>query len=161
MKDWYLNLKKELVKITVHMLKLRFEIVKIGLMLSCKPEFLNDPNVLERYANLINMENDSANDILGLEKELSLLEESGVFFSITDLKDEIDFIHENITFETNYWHLTVEFLALLSNYSTEIDDDIDNLLIRNEETSLLCLNQVVINRGALMELKKERRDIIE
>ena len=106
------------------------------------------------------MANDSINNITELEKELHMLEQEEILFSLIDLEDEFDLIHENLVFETNYWRLTKNLLELLDNYNIQ-GDDIFDYLIRNDEVSSLCFNQVKINQSSLIKLKKERRDILE
>ena len=160
MTDNYLKLKQNLQETKMHAFRIRLEIVKLGLIFNDKTWLLDDITVLERYSNLINMANDSVNNIGEFEKELVMLENSGIYFSLTDLEDEFDFIHENVIFETNYFRLTKNLLELLDDYDIQ-GDDITDYLIRNDEVSSLCFNQVQLNQAGLMQLKKERRDILE
>lgn len=160
MVDNYLVLKQKLQETKVQAFKLRLGIVRLGLIFSDKKWLLEDPTVLERYTNLIGMANDSLNNITELEKELHMLDQKGILFSLIDLEDEFDLIHENLVFETNYWRLTKNLLELLDDYNIQ-GDDIFDYLTRNDEVSSLCFNQVKINQSSLIKLKKERRDILE
>lgn len=156
--DWYSNFLKDLLNIKKEAYLLRMNIVVLGSICAKNQFLLEDPILFERYAYLINMENDSVKDIKLLEEKMILLKENSTLFSITDITDEFEIIKENIFLEISYFYQTKEYLGLIDNNSTIEGNKILEFLECNENTSSFCYEQRKINGENLKLLRKERRD---
>jgi len=153
--DWFEQLKFDLINLLLVFKSIKEETI---FMLLTNRWILEDTNLFESFIHLKEMIDTSNNDLDEFIKRINVLEDKSIMFDKTDLKDEFDFIKENI-------HLEDSFIANMINYMIIVNDltingiDITEKLEQFQDIDISCYNQMKINNENLKQLKKERRDL--
>ena len=103
------------------------------------------------------MLNISSRDLNYFIKDISLLEDSGNFFSSNDLVDEFEYIKENVNLEASYLTNIVDYITIIINPGMN-GTLIAEKLEKYHDIDLSCYNQMKINNKQLKQLRKERRN---
>jgi len=153
--DWFEQLKFDLINLLLVFKSIKEETI---FMLLTNRWILEDTNLFESFIHLKEMIDTSNNDLDEFIKRINVLEDKSIMFDKTDLKDEFDFIKENIPLEDS-------FIANMINYMIIVNDltingiDITEKLEQFQDIDISCYNQMKINNENLKQLKKERRDL--
>lgn len=154
--DWFYDMKVEIIDLVFlfQMLKKEFLV-----MFFTNSWILTDPNLAESFSKIKEIIDVSNNDLAILVEKIKMLDQNSNMFYVCDLKDEFEFIKENIHLEASYITNMIKRMILLSIPGMEFA----NLekLEEYEEIDISCYNQMKINNDELKRLRKERRDYFE
>ena len=131
--------------------QLKFDLINLLLVFkSIKEETI--------FIHLKEMIDTSNNDLDDFIKRINLLEDKSIMFDKTDLKDEFDFIKENIHLEDSFIANMINYIIIINNFTIN-GIDITEKLEQFQDIDISCYNQMKINNENLKQLKKERRDL--
>lgn len=154
--DWFFEMKVEIIDLV-----LLFKMVKeeFLVMLFTNSWVLSDPNLAESFSKIKEIIDISNNDLDSFIEKVKMLDQNSTVFYVCDLKDEFEFIKENIHLEASYITNMIKRMVLVSIPGM----DLENLekLEEYEEIDISCYNQMRINNDELKRLRKERRDYFE
>lgn len=153
--DWYNDLKIEVVDLVLLFKELKEEVI---LMLLTNSWILEDINLFESFCHLQEMIDISNNDLDEFIKRINLLDNNSSIFYLADLKDEFDYIKENIRLESSYITNMINYMAIVTLPNINGPEIVERLE-QYQDNDISCYNQMKINNEGLKRLKKERRDL--
>lgn len=153
-KDWFNNLKIEIINTSLLLSSIQS---RATFVLKTHNWILEDINLCESISHLVDMLNISSRDLNRFIKDISLLEDSGDFFSSNDLVDEFEYIKENVNLEASYLTNIVDYINIIINPGIN-GTIIAEKLEKYHDIDLSCYNQMKINNKQLKQLRKERRN---
>lgn len=156
-KDYFTELKEEMVRYSFHFLSLRETVV---IMLETNRWIVEDINLYESFCHLQEMIEITYQEFAELVEEINALEHNMQIFNISDLLEQFDYIKENIHLESMYITNMVDYMKIIINPSIQADE-IGERCSQYDENDDMYLNQMKLNNDGLKKLKKERRDNLE
>ena len=154
--DWFFEMKTEINDLVLLFKMLKEEFL---IMLLTNSWILTDINLAESFSKIKGAIDISNSDMDVFIEKINMLDESANVFYIADLKDEFEFIKENIYLESSYITNMVKRMILLNlpYVSLEILEKLEEY----QEIDIYCYNQIEFNNEGLKKLRKERRDYFE
>lgn len=152
--DWFNELKLDIINLVLLFKEIKEDVI---LMLVTNAWILEDVNLFESFEHLKEMIDVSNSDLNSFVDRIELLDNNPNMFNVTDLKDEFDFIKENIKLEVGFFTNMVGYMGMVDDFTLDEADIMERLEIYLDvDTS--CYNQMKINNEQLKQLRKERRD---
>jgi len=149
------------MKTEINDLVLLFKMLKeeFLIMLLTNSWILTDINLADSFSKIKGAIDISNSDMDVFIEKINMLDESANVFYVADLKDEFEFIKENIYLESSYITNMVKRMILLNlpYVSLEILEKLEEY----QEIDIYCYNQIEFNNEGLKKLRKERRDYFE
>lgn len=152
--DWFNELKLDIINLVLLFKEIKEDVI---LMLVTNAWILEDINLFESFEHLKEMIDVSNNDLDNFVERVGLLEDDSNMFNVTDLKDEFDFIKENIKLEVSFITNMVGYMDIVDNFTLDETAIMERLEIYLD-VDTACYNQMKINNEQLKQLRKERRD---
>lgn len=148
--DWFLSLKLEVLSLVSLLQMLKEDMI---IMLTMSEWVIEDVSVGESFKKLQQILTKSHQDLEYFVREIKRIEQ-GSFFSVVDLKDEFDYIHDSIYLELDYMNHIADYL--LQSNQIGISKRHTKVKYLNEEERYL--EQIESNQQQLKHLRKERRE---
>jgi len=154
--DWFFEMKTEINDLVLLFKMLKEEFL---IMLLTNSWILTDINLADSFSKIKGAIDISNSDMDVFIEKINMLDESANVFYVADLKDEFEFIKENIYLESSYITNMVKRMILLNlpYVSLEILEKLEEY----QEIDIYCYNQIEFNNEGLKKLRKERRDYFE
>ena len=151
-KDYFTELKEEMVRYNFYFLSLRETIV---IMLETNRWIVEDINLYESFCYLQEMIETTYQELTELVGDINTLEHTMQIFNISDLLDQFDYIKENIRLESMYITNMVDYMEIIHNSSIE-GEEITERCNQYNQKDYTYLNKMKLNNDGLKKLKKER-----
>lgn len=156
-KDYFTELKEEMVRYNFYFLSLRETVV---IMLETNRWIVEDINLYESFCFLQEMIETTYQELTELVGDINTLEHTMQIFNISDLFDQFDYIKENIHLESMYITNMVDYMEIIHDSSIE-GEEITERCNQYSQKDYTYLNKMKLNNDGLKKLKKERRDNLE
>lgn len=152
--DWYQKIRKEMIQLIIKLKELRECIVIFAYHESW---ILEDHVLFEEFSHLKEMVDISNCDLELFKKRLDSLDEKSIVFDVNDLKDEFEFIKQNIWLE-NMLILNISYYIAVSVNPFFIDYQAMQQYLEDNKS---YYDQMRSNNKNLKQLRKEGRDYFE
>lgn len=155
--DYYTNLKMGLVSLSMNINDNTVGIY--ALQLYC-PWLLNDDNLKESYSRLADIHNQNFYNMQSLIDYMEYIDESHDSFSLYDLKDEYEYIRDNMMLQKEYFDNMVSYIDFCNDYSNPWVD-VAKFCVDYCDKDDQIFDQVQVNDSIIKCIRKEREDNFE